>query len=161
MQSQDRGGPCSKATILQGKDPYAMRPKVEEKLDRLVAEGVIEPVAHAEWATPLAARLKSDKKTIRLCGDFRVTVNPVAKLDRCPVPKVEDLFATLKQGRLFMHWTSVMRTSNCPWMKRQRSSTLWSTQRGCSNILGSRSESHQPPLFSREKWNICSTGLQE
>ncbi len=28
--------------------PYAMRPKVEE-LGRLVAEGVIEPVAHAEW----------------------------------------------------------------------------------------------------------------
>ena len=58
--------------------PYAMRPKVEEEL------GVIEPVAHAEWATPLVTRLKSDKKTIRY-----------------PVPKVEDLFATLKQGRLF------------------------------------------------------------
>ncbi len=28
---------------------------------RLVAEGVIEPVAHAEWSTPLVA---SDKKTI-------------------------------------------------------------------------------------------------
>ncbi len=29
--------------------PYAMGPKVEEELGRLVAEGVIEPVAHAEW----------------------------------------------------------------------------------------------------------------
>ena len=30
-----------------------------------------------------------------------MTVNPVAKLDRYPVPKVEDLFATLTQGRFF------------------------------------------------------------
>ncbi len=81
--------------------PYALRPKVEEELDRLVAEGTLEPVPHSEWATPLVARMKADKKSIRLCGDFKVTVNPVAKLDRYPVPKVEDLFATLKRGRLF------------------------------------------------------------
>ena len=81
--------------------PYAMRPRVEEELERLVTEGILEPVAHSEWATPIVAALKSDKKTIRLCGDFRMTVNPVAKLDRYPVPRVEDLFATLTQGRHF------------------------------------------------------------
>ena len=74
-----------------------MRPRVEEELDRLVTEGILEPVTHSEWATPVVAALKSDKKTIRLCGDFRMTVNPVARLDRYPVPKVEDLFTTLKQ----------------------------------------------------------------
>ena len=81
--------------------PYAMRPLVEEELDRLVAEGILEPVTHSEWATPVVAVLKSDKKTVRLCGDFRMSVNPVAKLDRYPIPNVEDLFANLKQGRLF------------------------------------------------------------
>ena len=81
--------------------PYAMRPQVEEELERLVTEAILEPVAHSEWATLIVAALKSDKKTIRLCGDFRMTVNPVAKLDRYPVPRVEDLFATLTQGRLF------------------------------------------------------------
>ncbi len=45
--------------------------------------------------------LKSDKKSVRLCGDFKVTVNAVAKLDRYPVPKVEDLFTTLSQGKVF------------------------------------------------------------
>ena len=30
-----------------------------------------------------------------------MTVNPVAKLDRYPVPKVKDLFATLSNGKLF------------------------------------------------------------
>ena len=81
--------------------PYAMRQRAEEELERLVTEGILEPVAHSEWTTPIVAALKSDKKTIRLCGDFRMTVNPVAKLDRYPVPRVEDLFATVTQGRLF------------------------------------------------------------
>ncbi len=81
----------------------------------------------------------SDKKTIR------VAVNPVAKLDRYPVPKVEDLFATLKQGRLFTKLD--LRHA----YQQLRRSTSWSTQqRDCSNILGSRSESPQPLLFSRE-----------
>ena len=81
--------------------PYAMRPRVEEELERLVTEGILEPVAHSEWATPIVAALMSDKKTIRLCGDFRMTVNPVAKQDRYPVHRMEDLFATLTQRRLF------------------------------------------------------------
>ena len=38
---------------------------------------------------------------MRLCGDFRLTVNPVSKLNRYPIPKVEDLFATLEGGTKF------------------------------------------------------------
>ena len=34
-------------------------------------------------------------------GDFRATVNPVSKLDRYPIPRIEDLFATLNKGKLF------------------------------------------------------------
>ena len=64
----------------------------------MVAEGTLERVTHSEWAIPLVAVLKADKKSVRLCGDFKVTVNPVAKLDRYPVPKVE---ATLSGGKLF------------------------------------------------------------
>ena len=78
--------------------PYKMRPRVEAELERLVTKGILKAVAHSEWATPIVAVLKSDKKTIRLCGNFRMTVNPVAKLDRYPVPRVEDLFVTLTQG---------------------------------------------------------------
>ena len=81
--------------------PYAMRAKVEEEIDRLVSEGILEPVEYANWAEPVVAVLKSDKKNVRLCGDFRMTVNPVAKLHRHPIPKVEDLFATLERGKKF------------------------------------------------------------
>ena len=45
--------------------------------------------------------VKEDKQSVRICGDFRATVNPVSKLDRYPIPRIEDLFATPKKGKLF------------------------------------------------------------
>jgi len=38
---------------------------------------------------------------VRVCGDFQMTVNPVSKLNCYPIPKVEDLFATLERGKTF------------------------------------------------------------
>ena len=61
----------------------------------------MEPVEFSEWATPIVAVLKRDRKSVRVCGDFSVTVNPVSKLDRYPIPRVEDLFACLCKGKHF------------------------------------------------------------
>ena len=72
--------------------PYALRDKVEKELQRLKEEGTLEPVEVAEWAAPIIAVLKRDKNSIHICGDFSVTVNPVSKLDRYPIPNIEDLF---------------------------------------------------------------------
>ena len=81
--------------------PYALRDKVDQELQRLQNEGILEPVETAEWAAPIVAVLKRDKSSIRICGDFSVTVNPVSKLDRYPIPKSEDLFAKLANGKQF------------------------------------------------------------
>ena len=56
---------------------------------------------HPDWATPIIAVLKSDKKSVRICGGFSSTVNPVSKLDKYPIPHIEDLFAMLKKGKTF------------------------------------------------------------
>ena len=83
--------------------PYAMRQGVEDELDRLVAEGMLEPVKYFDWAAAKVAVLKPDKK-VRICGDFRITmaiVNPVSKLHHHPIPRVEDLFAGLVRGKTF------------------------------------------------------------
>ena len=81
--------------------PYSMKVLVEEELDRLEKEGTIEPIAFSEWAAPIVPVLKSDKKSVRICGDFKLTVNKAAQLDRYLIPKVEDLFAELAGGQAF------------------------------------------------------------
>ena len=80
--------------------PYSMKVKIEEELDRLVSLGILQPVQFSDRATPIVPVLKSDKN-VRICGDFKVTVNPVSKLDRYPIPRIEDLFATLGGGTTF------------------------------------------------------------
>ena len=54
--------------------PFSIREKVEEKLERLQALGVIQPVQFADWAAPIVPVLKSDGR-IRICGDYKITVN--------------------------------------------------------------------------------------
>ncbi|XP_048590142.1 uncharacterized protein K02A2.6-like [Nematostella vectensis] len=79
---------------------YARRQKVERELDRLLEEGTIRPVQFSEWATPIVPIVKSDE-SIRICGDFKVTLNQVSKLDNYPIPKTEDLLAQLGGGVQF------------------------------------------------------------
>ncbi|XP_024921034.1 uncharacterized protein K02A2.6-like [Cynoglossus semilaevis] len=80
--------------------PYAMKQKVEEELERLQALGVIEPVQFSRWAAPIVPVMKPDK-TVRICGDYKLTVNQVSKLEEYPLPRVDDLFATLAGGKSF------------------------------------------------------------
>ena len=80
--------------------PYAVRSSIEEEIDRLEREGILEKVTHSEWATPIVAVPKADGR-VRLCGDFKVTVNQVLQVDQYPLPKAEDLFATLAGGKKF------------------------------------------------------------
>ncbi|XP_037503753.1 uncharacterized protein K02A2.6-like [Rhipicephalus sanguineus] len=80
--------------------PYAMRAQVSAEIDRLVEVGVLSPVSVAEWATPVVPVVKKNGD-IRLCGDFKLTVNPATRTEQYPLPKIEDIFATLAGGEVF------------------------------------------------------------
>ena len=80
--------------------PYALRAKVEDELDRLVAEGIISPVPFSRWAAAIVNVIKSDG-SIRICGDYKLTVNKAAKVDSYPIPRLEDLFSCLSGNKLF------------------------------------------------------------
>jgi len=80
--------------------PYALKEKVELELEQLVKDGVIEPVQFSEWAAPIVPIVKVDN-SIRICGDYKLTVNRVCKVDSYPIPKIEDLLANLAGGKTF------------------------------------------------------------
>ena len=82
--------------------PYVLRGKVETELERLTREGIIEPVQFADRAAPIVPVLKSDKESLLLCGDYKLTVNQASKLDQYPIPRVEDLFSALSGGNTFL-----------------------------------------------------------
>ena len=74
---------------------YAMRAKVETELDQLLAKGIIKPVKFAHWAAPIVPVIKSNKESMRICGDYKLTVNVASKLEQYLIPCVEDLFTTV------------------------------------------------------------------
>ena len=80
--------------------PYSLRPKLEAEYKRLQAEGILVPVSHSDWATPVVPVAKADN-SIRVCGDFKVTLNDVLDIDKYPLPNPQDLFAALAGGKIF------------------------------------------------------------
>lgn len=64
-------------------------------------EGTLDPTDHSDWTALIVSVWKPDKKGVTICGDFRVTVIPVSKLNMYPIPKMKDLFATLRSVQLF------------------------------------------------------------
>ncbi|BHF71979.1 hypothetical protein SprV_0401504100 [Sparganum proliferum] len=80
--------------------PYAVAPKVEEELDRLQKADIIEPVQYSEWAASIVPVLKSDG-SVRICGDYRLTINSATKLNPYPLSRIEDLYASLAGGQQF------------------------------------------------------------
>ncbi|KFD53862.1 hypothetical protein M513_05129 [Trichuris suis] len=83
---------------------FALKERVEAELQRLVDKDILEPVdsgcTKIEWASPIVCVVKASGK-VRICGDFKVTINPHVILDRHPLPKFEDLVVKLNGGALF------------------------------------------------------------
>ena len=69
--------------------PFAVKDKVEKTLKAQVAEGELIPVVH-----------KRDGN-IHICGNFKLTVNPVICPQMYPLPYPEELFSTLAIGESY------------------------------------------------------------
>ena len=71
--------------------------KIEEELNRQVEAGILEAVDVSEWAAPIVPIMKPDQ-SVRICGDYKLTVNQSATVDNYPILKNDDLFLTLAGG---------------------------------------------------------------
>ncbi|XP_050529608.1 uncharacterized protein LOC126899076 [Daktulosphaira vitifoliae] len=80
--------------------PLALKNKVETEIDRLVKNKILVPLNYSEWATPIVPILKFDG-TVRICGDFKITINPVLKGTEYPLRKIEHLYANISGSKYF------------------------------------------------------------
>ena len=80
--------------------PYAYRPLVEAWLERLVQQGVLTPVDVAEFTTTLVVVHKLNGR-VRVCGDFKVSVNPPLNVQQYPMPTCDEVFQKLAGGQCF------------------------------------------------------------
>ena len=70
--------------------------KVAAELSRL-EKGVLKKVESSDWATPIVPVLKPDG-TVRICGDFKLTLNQYLDVPEYPMPTPEELFTKLNGG---------------------------------------------------------------
>lgn len=80
--------------------PFALRSAVEAELDRLQSQGIIEPAQHSDWATPLVL-VRKKNGSLRICGDYRCTVNQVSKKADYPLPSTDEVLSHLRGGKVF------------------------------------------------------------
>ncbi|XP_039311136.1 uncharacterized protein LOC105203193 [Solenopsis invicta] len=78
----------------------AFKEKISKQLEELEKKGVIEPIDTSAWGTPLVPVIKKDG-SIRICVDYKITVNKFLEDVKHPLPRIEELFTALSGGESF------------------------------------------------------------
>ncbi len=66
--------------------PFALKDIVGQELDRLEEQGALKKVEFSEWAAPIVTIPKKEGR-IRICGDYKITINQALTVDQYPLPK--------------------------------------------------------------------------
>ena len=80
--------------------PFSLKEPLEKELSRLERLGIVQKIMHSEWAAPVVVVPKGDG-CLRVCGDYKTTVNPVLVVDKYPLPRPDDLMSQLAGGQRF------------------------------------------------------------
>ncbi|XP_052131635.1 uncharacterized protein K02A2.6-like [Frankliniella occidentalis] len=82
--------------------PYAIEDNVVDVINTLHRQGAISPTPYAPigYATPVVIVHRPDGR-IRMCGDYKSTVNKVLRPDRYPLPTADAAFAKIANATVF------------------------------------------------------------
>ncbi|GAB0088957.1 Zinc finger, CCHC-type [Sergentomyia squamirostris] len=80
--------------------PLSSKPKVVRALDRLCEDDVMESVRHSDWASPIVPVPKGEDE-VRICADFKVTINKHIEKEHYPLPQIDELLAKVGSGKKF------------------------------------------------------------
>lgn len=109
--------------------PFAWKGKIEKQLDELVETGVLEPIDSSDWGTPLVPILKPNG-SIRICGDYKSTVNRSLIDIKYPLPRIEEIFALLEGGEFFTKFDLSNAYNQLLLDEESQKLCAWSTHKG-------------------------------
>ncbi|KAM8707498.1 hypothetical protein ACLKA7_005042 [Drosophila subpalustris] len=93
--------PTAKPRFLKARRvAFPLWEAVEKELDSQVDEGLLIKVDQSEWAPPIVA-VRKRNGAVRICGDYKVTLNPEILVDEHPIPTIEELFSKMAGGNKF------------------------------------------------------------
>lgn len=109
--------------------PFSFKESVNKELDELERTGVVKLVETSEWATPLVPVVKSNGE-IRLCADYKITVNRFMQDVKHPLPRIEELFAALQGGENFTKLDLASAYNQLELTEETKKLLSWSTHKG-------------------------------
>ena len=80
--------------------PIAIEKQVDAEIEKMVKQGYWTPVSQSKWATLLVPVPKKDRG-VRICGDYKPTVNTQIEIAHHPLPTVELITSKLSGNIVF------------------------------------------------------------
>lgn len=115
---------CKPRTI-----PFSIKDRVSKEINRLVESDLLISVETSEWGTPVVPVIKPDG-SIRLCGDYKVTVNKYLEVDKYPIPRVGDLMSIFQGSTKFCSLDLCQAYQQLPLDEESQKLTTISTHKG-------------------------------
>ncbi|KAK2575241.1 hypothetical protein KPH14_012756 [Odynerus spinipes] len=109
--------------------PLAFKEEVSRQLEELEKSGIIERAEDNAWGTPLVPVLKSNGE-LRICADYKMTLNKVIEDVKYPLPRIEELFAALSGGKKFSKLDLSAVYSQLEVSEDTKKLLAWSTHKG-------------------------------
>ncbi|UYV60291.1 K02A2.6-like, partial [Cordylochernes scorpioides] len=80
--------------------PFALKQLVENEIDKLVDLNILSPIDKSDCASPLVCVAKPNGQ-IRLCADFKKSLNPYLEDVKYPIPNIESVLSNFQGKKLF------------------------------------------------------------
>ena len=109
--------------------PHAFRVQVEKSISKLCKSNIITKINSSPWGTPLVPILKPDG-SVRICADYKVTINKFLKDSNYPLPLISDLFAKLGGNTIFTKLDLKMAYNQIELDDESKLLATWSTHMG-------------------------------
>lgn len=80
--------------------PFKLKDQVREKFRDMLERDIVKKVVYSDWASQIVLADKKDG-TVRVCCNYKPTLNPWLEGNGYPIPKIDEILFTLNGNKYF------------------------------------------------------------